>query len=65
MPETPRTRVATDVAAVLREPEVRQKLEAGGHNVFGGTTEELSAGIAAQRAWVAGIAKLIDIRNAQ
>lgn len=65
MPDSLRARVSADVAAVLREPEVRQKLEAGGHNVLDGTTEELSAGIAAQRAWVAGIAKLIDIRNAQ
>ena len=65
MPDAVRARVVADVAAVLREPDVRQKLEAGGHNVLGGTTEELTAGIAAQKVWVADIAKLIDIRNAQ
>jgi len=65
MPDALRSRVAADVAAVLREPEVRKKLEAGGHNVLGGTAEELNAGIAAQRAWVADVSKLIDIRNAQ
>ena len=65
MPDSLRARISADVAAVLREPEVRQKLEAGGHNVLGGTAEELNAGIAAQRAWVADISRLIDIRNAQ
>jgi len=64
IPETLREQIATDVAAVLQQPEVRQKLEAGGHNVLGGTTGELKAGIAAQRAWVADVSKLIDIRNA-
>jgi tripartite-type tricarboxylate transporter receptor subunit TctC len=65
MPDSLHARVSEDVAAVLREPEVRQKLEAGGHNVLSGTAEELNAGIAAQRAWVADISRLIDIRNAQ
>jgi tripartite-type tricarboxylate transporter receptor subunit TctC len=60
-----RNRIAMDVAAICQEPEVRRKLEAGGHNVLGGTTEELKAGIAKQRIWVSEITKLIDIRNAQ
>jgi tripartite-type tricarboxylate transporter receptor subunit TctC len=60
-----RIRIAADVAAVCRDPEVRQKLQAGGHNVLGGTTEELEAGIARQVVWVGEIAALIDIRNAQ
>jgi tripartite-type tricarboxylate transporter receptor subunit TctC len=60
-----RNRIATDVAAICREPEVRRKLEAAGHNVLGGTTEELKAGIARQRAWVGEITEIIDIRNAQ
>lgn len=65
MPEALRNRIAADVAAICQEPDVRQKLEASGHNVLGGTTDELKAGIAKQRAWVAEITKLIDIRNAQ
>jgi tripartite-type tricarboxylate transporter receptor subunit TctC len=65
MPDSLRARVSADIAAVLRELQVRQKLEAGGHNVLGGTVEELNAGIAAQRAWIADVSKLIDIRNAQ
>ncbi len=58
-------RIATDVAAICQEPEVRRKLEAGGHNVLGGTPEELRATIARQRSWLGEITKLIDIRNAQ
>src|SRR6266436_3738895 len=60
-----RNRIAIDVAAICQEPDVRRKLEAGGHYVLGGTTEELKAGIAKQRIWVGEITKLIDIRNAQ
>ena len=65
MPDALRNRIATDIAAICREPEVRRKLEAGGHNVLSGTTEELKAGIAKQRVWVDEITKLIDIKNAQ
>ena len=65
MSEALRHRVAADVAAICREPDVRRKLEAGGHNVLSGTTEELKAGIARQRAWLGEITRLIDIRNAQ
>src|SRR6266576_232564 len=60
-----RNRIAIDVAAICQQPDVRRKLETGGHNVLGGTTEELKAGIAKQRIWVSEITKLIDIRNAQ
>src|SRR5216684_570304 len=60
-----RNRIATDVAAICQEAEVRRKLEAAGHNVLSGTTEELKAGIARQRAWVGEITEIIDIRNAQ
>jgi tripartite-type tricarboxylate transporter receptor subunit TctC len=65
MSEALRNRVATDVAAICQQPDVRRKLEAGGHNVLSGTTGELEAGIAKQRARVGEITKLIDIRNAQ
>jgi tripartite-type tricarboxylate transporter receptor subunit TctC len=65
MSETLRNRVATDVAAICQQPDVRRKLEAGGHNVLSGTTEELKAGIARQRVWIDEITRIIDIRNAQ
>src|SRR5713101_8634806 len=60
-----RNRIATDVAAICQDPEVRGKLQAGGHNVLSGTTEELKAGIAKQRVWVGEITEIIDIRNPQ
>jgi tripartite-type tricarboxylate transporter receptor subunit TctC len=60
-----RYRIAIDVAAICQEAEVRRKLEAAGHNVLSGTTEELKAGIAKQRAWVGEITEIIDLRNAQ
>jgi tripartite-type tricarboxylate transporter receptor subunit TctC len=65
MSEALRNRIAADVAEICRDPEIRRKLEAGGHNVLGGTTGELKMGIARQRVWVSEIAKLIDMRNAQ
>lgn len=60
-----RNRIAADVAAICQEPEARRKLEAAGHNVLGGTTDELRAGIAKQRAWLSEVAKIIDVKNAQ
>lgn len=65
MSQALRNRIAADVAAICQEPDVRQKLEAGGHNVLSGTAEEFKAGIAKQRESVSQIIKVIDIRNAQ
>jgi tripartite-type tricarboxylate transporter receptor subunit TctC len=65
MSATLRNRIAADVAAICKEPDIRRKLEAAGHIVLSGTTEELNAGIAKQRLWVSEINKVIDIRNAQ
>ena len=63
--EALRNRISADVAAICRDPEVRRKLEAGGHNVLTGTTEELKQGIEKQRAAMDEITKSIDIRNPQ
>ena len=60
-----RNQIAADVAAICREPEARRKLEAAGHNVLGGTTGELKAGIAKQRAWLNEVTRIIDVKNAQ
>jgi len=60
-----RNRIAADVAAICQEPEARRKLEAAGHNVLEGTTEELKGAITKQRAWLGEVTKIIDIRNAQ
>jgi tripartite-type tricarboxylate transporter receptor subunit TctC len=60
-----RNRIAADVTAICRETDIRRKLEAGGHNVLSGTTEELKAGIEKQRSAMNELAKIIDIRNPQ
>jgi tripartite-type tricarboxylate transporter receptor subunit TctC len=65
MPQTLRNRIAADVTAICAEADIRRKLEAGGHNVLSGSTEELKAEIEKQRAWVTEVTKIIDIRNAQ
>jgi tripartite-type tricarboxylate transporter receptor subunit TctC len=65
MSEAVRNRIAADVAAICRESDIRRKLEAGGHIVLSGTTEELKAGIEKQRSAMSELAKLIDIHNPQ
>jgi tripartite-type tricarboxylate transporter receptor subunit TctC len=65
MSEVLRNRISGDVAAICQESVVRQKLEAAGHNVLSGRTEELKMALAKQRTWIAEINKIIDIRNAQ
>jgi tripartite-type tricarboxylate transporter receptor subunit TctC len=65
MSEALRNRISADLAAICREPAFRQKLEAAGHNVLSGTTEELKMALVKQRAWIGEINKIIDIRNAQ
>ena len=65
MPDALKERIAADVAAVCADEEVRRKLEAGGHNVLAGTAGELRAGIDRQRAWLAEVGRLVDIRDAR
>jgi tripartite-type tricarboxylate transporter receptor subunit TctC len=63
--EALRNRIAADVAAICGDADVRRKLEAGGHHVLSGTTEELKAGIEKQRSAMNELARIIDIRNPQ
>ncbi|MBR1230533.1 tripartite tricarboxylate transporter substrate binding protein [Bradyrhizobium sp. AUGA SZCCT0182] len=63
--EALRNRIAADVAAICRDADVRRKLEASGHNVLNGTTEELKQGIEKQRTALSEITKSIDIRSPQ
>ena len=63
MGEALRKRIAADIAAACRDPELRRKLEASGHIVLDGSADYLAAAIAKQRATVAEISKLIDIRD--
>jgi tripartite-type tricarboxylate transporter receptor subunit TctC len=65
MSEALRNRIAADVAAICRDNDIRRKLEASGHNVLSGTTEELKVGIETQRAAMRELAKVIDVRNPQ
>ena len=58
-----RKRIASDVADVAREDDVRNKLEASGHIVLGGDAEQLVSAIARQRASLAEVQKVINIRN--
>jgi tripartite-type tricarboxylate transporter receptor subunit TctC len=60
-----RNRIAGDIAAVCAEPDVRRRIEAGGHQVLAGTRAELQAGVARQRAWLSEITQVIDIRDAK
>jgi tripartite-type tricarboxylate transporter receptor subunit TctC len=65
MSEALRKRISADVAAICQEPSVRENLEAAGHNVLNGTTEELKMALAKQRAWIGEINKIFDVKNAQ
>jgi tripartite-type tricarboxylate transporter receptor subunit TctC len=65
MPQAVLSKIAADVAAICGDTEIRRKLEAGGHIVLSGTTEELTAGIVKQRSAMNELAKIIDIRNPQ
>jgi tripartite-type tricarboxylate transporter receptor subunit TctC len=65
MSDALRNRIASDIATVCAEPDVRRKIEAGGHQVLAGTGAELQAGIARQRAWLSEINQVIDIRDAR
>ncbi|WP_311972593.1 Bug family tripartite tricarboxylate transporter substrate binding protein [Bradyrhizobium agreste] len=65
IPETTRSQIEKDVAAVCAMRDVREKLEAGGHNVLDGSADQLRAGIKMQRQWLAEITRIVDIRNAQ
>ena len=65
LPEALRNRIATDIAAICADTEVRRRLEAGGQIVLAGTAAELNAGIARQRAWLSEINQVIDLRDAK
>ena len=63
MPEAVRKRIASDIAAACRDPELRRKLESSGHIVLDGSAERIASTIANQRAAIAEVSKLIDIRH--
>ena len=65
MPETLRQRIAADVDGALRDASVRNRLEAAGQAVLGGTPADFEAGIAEQRARIDELAALIDLKDAR
>ena len=63
MPTRLRDSISADIAEVLKDPEIRVRIEASGQLVLGGTSEEFSAAIEQQRARVAEIAAVIDFKT--
>jgi tripartite-type tricarboxylate transporter receptor subunit TctC len=55
--------ISADIAEVLKDPEIRARIEASGQIVLGGTSEEFAAAIEQQRARIAEIAALIDFKT--
>ena len=60
-----RRRIAADVSAVMNEPDIRRRLEATDQLVIGGTPEQFEAGIAQQHAFIAEVAKMIELKVAK
>jgi tripartite-type tricarboxylate transporter receptor subunit TctC len=58
-----RDRISADITEVLKDPEIRARIEASGQLVLGGTPEEFAAAIEQQRARIAEIAALIDLKH--
>jgi tripartite-type tricarboxylate transporter receptor subunit TctC len=63
MPAKLRDRISADIVEVLKDPEMRARIEASGQLVLGGTPDEFTAAIERQRARIAEIAALIDFKN--
>jgi tripartite-type tricarboxylate transporter receptor subunit TctC len=64
-PGTPREiaqRLNADIAAVLAEPTVRQRLSAGGMEVIGGSAEQMAATTRAEVERWAPVVKRLDLR---
>ena len=63
MPTKLRDSISADIAEVLKDPEIRARIEASGQLVLGGTSEQFAAAIEQQRARIAEIAALIDFKT--
>ena len=65
MPDALRDRIAADVMAVGRDPEIAQRLVPIGQMLKLGSPAELAAMVESQRAKVTAIAKAIDLKPTQ
>ena len=63
MPAKLRDRISADIAEVLKDPEIRARIEASGQLVLGGTPEEFAEAIEQQRTRIGEIAALIDFKT--
>lgn len=63
MPTKLRDSISADIAEVLKDPEIRARIEATGQLVLGGTSEEFAAAIEHQRTRITEIAALIDFKS--
>jgi tripartite-type tricarboxylate transporter receptor subunit TctC len=65
LPPAAGDRIAADIRAIAAEPEVMSRLASTGQVINPGTPAEFAAALAAQRATVAAIGKVLDIKPAQ
>jgi tripartite-type tricarboxylate transporter receptor subunit TctC len=63
MPTKLRDKISADIAEVLKDSEIRARIEASGQFVLGGTPEEFTSAIEQQRVRIAEIATLIDFKD--
>jgi tripartite-type tricarboxylate transporter receptor subunit TctC len=64
LPQSARERIAADVKTALDDPSIRSRLTATGQIVVPGSSAELAASIAKQRAGLVEVAKVLGIREA-
>ena len=65
MPQAARDRIAADIRTIAAEPEVMARLAATGQVINPGTPAEFAAALDDQRATVAAIGKILEIKPAQ
>ena len=64
LPQSARERIAADVKTVLDDPSIHSRLTATGQVVVPGSSAELAASIAKQRAGLVEVAKVLGIKEA-
>jgi tripartite-type tricarboxylate transporter receptor subunit TctC len=65
MPADAKARIAKDIKEIAADPEIKSKLETTGQVVNPGSAEEFEADIKAQRAKMAEIGKILNIKSAE
>jgi tripartite-type tricarboxylate transporter receptor subunit TctC len=65
LPQAARERIAADIRAIAAEPDVMSRLASTGQVINPGTSAEFAKALADQRATVAEIGKVLEIKPAQ